>query len=127
MTKHKPATDLSPDRIRYLALDPKARSVEYRSDPINRAKAAMYKITWRRNNCERNAAIDVVAQAIAKGRLDRGRCAGCGTDKFVCAYHDDDAKPYKVKWNCRRCHHASKLAQAAALAISIGNEVAGDQ
>jgi phenylpropionate dioxygenase-like ring-hydroxylating dioxygenase large terminal subunit len=126
MTKRKPAAALSPDRIRYLALDPAARSIVYRSDPHNKAKATRCLVMWRRNNRERNAAANVVAQAIRNNRLVRGRCAGCGTDKFVCAYHDDYAKPYKVKWNCRRCRHVYRLAVAKQVAISIG-QARGDR
>jgi hypothetical protein len=125
MTKRKPAAALSPDRIRYLALDRAAMQAEYRSDPLNKAKAARCIVMWRRNNRERNAAINVVAQAVFNRRLDRDRCTACGTDKHVCAYHDDNAKPYKVTWNCRRCRRVDRLALAKQVAISIG-QASGD-
>jgi hypothetical protein len=125
MTKRKPAATLSPDRIRYLALDPAARSIVYRSDPHNKAKATQLVVMWRRNNRERNAATNVIAKAVFNRDLDRGRCTACGTDKHVCAYHDDNTKPYKVTWNCRRCRHAYRLALAKQVAISIG-QASGD-
>jgi hypothetical protein len=67
---------------------------------------------WRRNNPDRVRAISAVAYAIQNYDLTRGRCEGCGTDKFVCAYPADYAKPLKkVTWNCRRCHNKSSRAK----------------
>jgi hypothetical protein len=91
----------------------------YNTHPRNRARAIRCTDNWRRKYPERVIAIGAVAYAVKTLNLFRERCESCGTDQFVCAFHDDYSKPLKVTWNCRRCRHTYRLAQATALAISI--------
>ncbi len=44
-----------------------------------------------------------VAQAISTGKLIRGRCEVCSSEKAE-AHHDDYKKPLDVRWLCRRHH-----------------------
>jgi hypothetical protein len=96
---------------------PNAR--QRRNVPHLRAWAIRRTDKWRIANPEKSTAHNAVAKALLEYRLVRGPCAGCGTNKFVCAYHDDYTKPLKVKWNCRHCHHVARLAQATTQVISV--------
>lgn len=51
----------------------------------------------------KNAARDLVYQAVKKGLLVRQPCEVCGTEK-VEAHHDDYAQPLEVRWLCL-VHH----------------------
>lgn len=44
-----------------------------------------------------------VRYAILKGRLTRGPCESCGSEKSE-AHHPDYNKPLDVTWLCRACH-----------------------
>lgn len=59
---------------------------------------------YRKRNPEKLKAQNLLNYAIRKGRIKRGLCKGCGTDKKVHAHHHDYNKPYDVEWFCFRCH-----------------------
>jgi hypothetical protein len=70
---------------------------------------------WRAENPEKARAIDAVAHAVESYDLERPpRCPGCGTDKHVCGFHDDYAKPLAVTWSCRRCRTKARREAKAA-------------
>jgi hypothetical protein len=86
--------------------------------PRNRARAIRCTDKWRFLNPEKADAINAVAYAIRSYTLVRGRCIGCGTDKHVCAWHDDYSKPLDVTWSCRRCRHTGRAAARAGIEAS---------
>lgn len=58
----------------------------------------------RARNPEKVKAQNALNYAVRMGRLVRGSCEGCGTDKKVHAHHDDYSKPFQVRWLCYLCH-----------------------
>jgi ribosomal protein S27AE len=86
--------------------------------------------------CERirNAAAPIVAQAVARGELDRSDfCARCGDgERRVIAHHEDYLRPLSVEWLCFPCHAKRHeqidlkpqiLAIAAALGVEARNRL----
>lgn len=69
---------------------------------------------YQKRHPEKRAAHIIVGNAIRDGRLIRGPCETCGTDK-VQAHHDDYSKPAEVRWFCGPCHRAHHKAERAAL------------
>ncbi len=120
-------------RVNLRRADPAVRAKDQeradrrRSDPNtppqkrDRKAAILRTDKWRRDNPEKARAIDAVAHAISNFDLERRRCERCGTDKHVCAFHDDYSKPLKVNWRCRRCH--SELRRQAAASSSSDQAV----
>ena len=43
---------------------------------------------------------------LARGKIERGPCADCGTTAGVQMHHKDYRKPTEVTWLCRKCHLA---------------------
>jgi hypothetical protein len=89
--------------------------------PRDRAATVRRVNRWRMKNRDKDRAINAVAEAIKRYDLERGRCEGCGTDKHVCGFHPDYAKPLAVVWRCRRCNNELRR-QAAAAAASSSNQ-----
>lgn len=65
----------------------------------------------RRANCRSYTHV-----LIARGRLLRGPCDGCGTTDGVEAHHDDYDQPRQVRWQCRRCYGLSRLTETPGAA-----------
>lgn len=42
--------------------------------------------------------------AISIGKLIKGLCESCGTDKDIQAHHEDYDKPLEINWLCKPCH-----------------------
>lgn len=66
---------------------------------------------WKRRNPEKRRAHHAVDQEIKMGRMKRGQCSVCGSDRNIDAHHADYSKPLDVTWLCRSCHfleHRSK-------------------
>jgi hypothetical protein len=68
---------------------------------------------WAARNPAKRAAHNAVYNALRRGDLVRGDCAGCGVKhgatvggKRACvqAAHDDYARPLDVVWLCATCH-----------------------
>ena len=55
-------------------------------------------------NPHRMKARHAVSNAIRDGRLKRGPCHFCGTEKNIEGHHNDYSKPLDVVWLCKRCH-----------------------
>jgi hypothetical protein len=87
-----------------------------------RAEAIRCTMRWRVQNPEKLIAYNTVAYAISTNRLTRGRCTGCGTDRFVCGYHTNYAKPLDVVWRCRPCNNRSKRLEKRREALSDMND-----
>jgi hypothetical protein len=60
-----------------------------------------------------------VTNAIRDGRLVRGRCEYCGTDKQVQAHHDDYSRPLDVRWQCFKCHRERSHGQVVVAYCEI--------
>jgi hypothetical protein len=78
----------------------------YATNPAARAKIAERDRRREEVYPDRIAARQAVQNAIASGRLVRGRCvlAGPGCDGAIQAHHDDYSEPLAVRWVCRRHH-----------------------
>lgn len=63
-----------------------------------------YAKSWQARNPEKRKAHGIVNNAIRDGKLLKGVCEVCGSEK-VDAHHDDYSKPLEVRWLCRK-HHA---------------------
>lgn len=77
----------------------------YYSDPEVKARIAARMRTYRKNPELRykNKARWALNKAIASGKILREPCELCGEGKAE-AHHEDYAKPFDVRWLCRRCH-----------------------
>ena len=53
---------------------------------------------------EKLAAWTALSNAVAAGKVVRGLCEVCGSEK-VDGHHDDYSKPLEVRWLCKK-HHA---------------------
>lgn len=62
-----------------------------------------FRKKWINKNPEKRAAHVKVGNAIRDGKLERGVCEVCGSDK-VEAHHDDYTKPLEVRWLCKSHH-----------------------
>lgn len=68
-----------------------------------------YMQNYRVNNPEKYHAHNEVGKAVLSGRLKRGVCVVCGSDK-VHGHHKDYSKPLEVTWLCPK-HHAQEHAR----------------
>jgi hypothetical protein len=68
-------------------------------------------VSDRRRDRLKIRARSAVGWAIRSGRLDRGPCQVCGTERTE-AHHDDYARPLDVTWLCRP-HHLDLHRSAA--------------
>lgn len=66
--------------------------------------------TYPQSNAEKVDARNKLNLAVKAGRVVRGNCSSCGTDKDVEGHHHDYAKPLDVDWLCRSCHKDVHLA-----------------
>jgi ribosomal protein S27AE len=81
-----------------------------------RAKERAYSNNHRaKYSPERLRAIVLVGGAIAKGELQRAPCETCGSRQYVEAHHDDYAKPFDVRWLCKRHHRQHHVQFGPAL------------
>lgn len=75
-----------------------------------------HKKLWRKRNPEKAFAHDVFAAAIRAGKIKRGVCEVCGSEKTD-GHHDDYSKPLAVRWLCRKHHSAHVLKPVRARLI----------
>ena len=66
-------------------------------------KALKYQRNRRRKNPTMYHAMTMTGHAIKSGRLIKGLCETCQSNK-VEAHHDDYYKPLEVRWLCRKHH-----------------------
>lgn len=59
---------------------------------------------YRMRNPGKTKAQNQLNYAIRSGKMQRGVCEVCGTDKTIHAHHHDYSKPFDVKWLCFQCH-----------------------
>ena len=67
---------------------------------------AASKKRWAERNPEKRAAQVTVGNSIRDGKLIKGPCEICGSEK-VHAHHDDYSKPLDVRWLCPQ-HHSDQ-------------------
>lgn len=81
--------------------------VEYEKErcqrPDRKQNAVEYQRKRRRKNPEKYLANQLAERAIKSGKLTKGACEICGSEK-VEAHHDDYYKPLEVRWLCRKHH-----------------------
>lgn len=58
---------------------------------------------WIARNPEKRAVHVLIGNAIRDGRIERGTCQICGSEKAH-AHHNDYSKPFDIWWLCRSCH-----------------------
>ena len=63
-----------------------------------------YLKDYRKKFPSKYKAHSAVNNALRDGKITRGVCEVCGTDKNIEAHHDDYAKPLEVRWLCA-AHH----------------------
>lgn len=73
--------------------------------PHRKDAAAKIRIRWRQQHPEAYKAQTAVSNAVRDGRLKKGPCGICGTNKSVHGHHTDYSKPLSVRWLCAKCHH----------------------
>ena len=72
---------------------------------------------WREKNKAGYRAHILVKNAVRTGKLIRGVCEFCGTDKNIHAHHDNYSEPLNIRWLCVRHHaqlHAGIISHTAA-------------
>jgi hypothetical protein len=67
-------------------------------------KLSEAKKRWIKNNPEKRKAHLIVGNALRDGRLKKGLCFICGTNKNIEAHHPDYSKPLEILWICRKHH-----------------------
>ena len=70
----------------------------------NREVVKRNSSAWSKRNPEKVRARLLVAEAIRRGELVRGRCADCGVRRGIQGHHEDYSRPLEVTWLCVRCH-----------------------
>lgn len=68
--------------------------------PERKAKALAYQKTRRAAHPEKNAARQIVNNAIRDRKLSRRPCEVCGSTTRVEAHHSDYSLPLDVRWLC---------------------------
>jgi hypothetical protein len=106
-------------RVYRRRADPQVKAHDYERVKLRLKRSGEWKrnrmTKWRIENREKDRAINTVSQAVKNYSLVRGRrCVSCGTDKNVCAFHDDYSKPLKVTWSCRPCRAKEMKARRRA-------------
>ena len=54
---------------------------------------------------DRSKAKTAINNAIKSGKIEKGICAICDSNKYIQGHHDDYSKPMQVDWLCRKCHY----------------------
>lgn len=72
--------------------------------PHRKAKRKAITAADIEKNPLRQVARNAVRNALRDGRITRGDCHFCGTDKNIEGHHNDYSKPLDVVWLCKRCH-----------------------
>ncbi len=75
----------------------------YRSSETFKRLRIAYTSRWRAKNKVKNSAHGAVSRAIHSGKLQKGKCEICSSEKVV-AHHDDYSKPLEVRWLCTKHH-----------------------
>lgn len=78
--------------------------------PQRRAKSVDDVKRWRREHPDLYRAQNAINNAIRDGKLNRGRCGDCGTDKNVFGIATDPDNPLAATWRCALCHHRGRFA-----------------
>ncbi len=52
----------------------------------------------------RHKAVSYLTVYVKRGKIKKGNCEVCSSDKNVEAHHDDYSKPLDVRWLCRKHH-----------------------
>jgi hypothetical protein len=76
---------------------------EYDRSRGNRQSPGYLK-EYRAKNPDKYKAHNAVSNGIRDGKLKKGKCSVCGTDKRVHAHHHDYRKPLDVVWLCSQHH-----------------------
>ena len=75
--------------------------------------------SWCIKNPKKKKANGMVSSALLSGKLIKGCCEECGTNKNIHGHHDNYSKPLDVRWLCAK-HHSDhhrriqKLEQVGA-------------
>jgi hypothetical protein len=79
---------------------------KYRQRPEIKEKLILKsgKIRLDLKNKEKLKARGAVSAAVRSGKLIRGLCGICGSNKNIEAHHKDYSKPLDVVWCCAECH-----------------------
>ena len=83
----------------------------YRRSKSRREQIHAQARRWIASNPKGRRAHNIVASAIQRGLLVRGKCEKCGAQK-VHAHHDDYRRPLAVRWLCA-LHHVQAHQEAA--------------
>lgn len=75
------------------------------SDPDFRSREREVQARYAQANLIKRKVCSAVYRAIKDGRLQRGACEVCGTEKTE-AHHDDYSQPLVVRWLCNVHHQA---------------------
>lgn len=76
-------------------------------NPKRIAAAAEVNRRWRAEDRRRTRAHNMVARAVACGRLVPQPCCVCGSAVNIHAHHDDYDRPLDVRWLCAE-HHSKE-------------------
>lgn len=61
--------------------------------------------SWCIKNPKKKKANGMVSSALASGKLIKGCCEECGTNKNIHGHHNDYNKPLDVRWLCAKHHN----------------------
>ena len=76
---------------------------KYLQTEVGKQNKRANAIRMRAKYPEKARARNMVKDAIKAGRLVKGPCEVCGTDKIE-SHHDDYNKPLEVRWFCHQHH-----------------------
>ena len=93
------------DRERNKRPDRVAARAAYAKTERGKIVARKAKAKWKLKNPVKRRAGEIVLYAIKTGKITKGSCEDCGTDKAVHGHHDDYAKPLAVRWLCSAHHN----------------------
>lgn len=82
----------------------KVTNKKYWSGKAGHATKQRFIEKWRARNPVKFKVHNKVAHAIRVGKLKRGTCEVCKSEKVV-GHHDDYSKPFDVRWFCRKHHN----------------------
>jgi hypothetical protein len=88
----------------WRAKDPKAKK---RSNYLSRKRTDAHKkrvARWQHANLDKHRVHKKIHLEKKRGRLVPKPCTQCGSDKDLCAHHEDHSKPLEITWLCRPCH-----------------------
>jgi hypothetical protein len=114
--QERPGGDFCRDRTRSDGLQSTCKHCKrrYQTTEEQRRKAIARSTRYRENNPEAKRAQRKLGYAIESGRMTRGFCECCGSEKTDAHHWRGYDYPLDVQWLCRSCHVQLEPRRGAA-------------